>query len=154
MKRIVYTRPDGGVSIVIPAISIEDEGLTEEKAVARALARLAKDVPNAADVQVVEPESIPARTFRDAWKADLSVDMAKAREIHRNRIRAMRAPLLADLDVAFMRAVEKGDSAAIAAIAAKKQGLRDAPSDPAIETAKTPEELSLVVPAAMTDLPL
>jgi hypothetical protein len=40
MKRIIYTRPDGGVSVVTPCLNIRgDEGLTEQDALNRALAR-------------------------------------------------------------------------------------------------------------------
>lgn len=79
----------------------------------------------------------------------IKVNMTKAVEIKKDMIRAERAPIMADLDVAFMRAVEAGDAVAQADIAAKKQALRDATKDPAIAEAKTPEELKAVVPAAL-----
>mgnify|MGYP000299451222 CR=1 FL=1 len=78
----------------------------------------------------------------------IKVNMTKAVEIKKDIIRAERAPLMAELDVAFMRAVEAGDQEAQAEIAAKKQALRDATKDPALTAAKTPEELKAVVPAA------
>ena len=61
------------------------------------------------------------------------IDMAKAREIHKTNIRAARAPKLAELDVEFQKALET--SADTSAIVAKKQALRDAPADSAIESA-------------------
>jgi hypothetical protein len=76
----------------------------------------------------------------------ITVDMAKAREIQRGRIRAARQPLLAALDVEFMRAVEAGDAARQAEVAAQKQALRDAPAHPDIEAAETPEALKAVWP--------
>lgn len=79
----------------------------------------------------------------------IKVDMTKAREIKRDMIRKERAPLLAELDVAFMRAVEAGDTARQAEIAAKKQALRDATKDPVIDSAQTPEELKAARPAAL-----
>lgn len=79
----------------------------------------------------------------------IKVNMTKAVEIKKDIIRAERAPILAELDVAFMRAVEAGDAVAQADIAAKKQALRDATKDPAIAAAKTPDELKAVVPAAL-----
>jgi len=42
--------------------------------------------------------------------------------------------------------VESGDSEAQASIAGKKQALRDATADPALESAATPEELKQVNP--------
>lgn len=81
----------------------------------------------------------------------ITVNMTKAVEIKKDQIRAERAPLLADLDVQFMRAVEAGDTDAQATIAAKKQALRDATSDPAIASATTPDQLKAVVPTALAE---
>jgi len=81
----------------------------------------------------------------------IKVNMDKAVEIKKDMIRAERAPKLEALDVAFMRAVEAGDTAKQAEIAAKKQALRDATDDPAITTAQTPEELKAAVPAALQE---
>lgn len=53
------------------------------------------------------------------------INIDKAKAIKLDALRAERAPKLAALDVAFMRAVEQGDTAAQASIAAKKQALRD-----------------------------
>ena len=61
------------------------------------------------------------------------IDMAKAKEIHKTNIRVARAPKLAELDVEFQKAQET--SADTSAIVAKKQALRDAPADSAIESA-------------------
>ena len=61
------------------------------------------------------------------------VDMAKAREIHKNNIRKAREPKLAELDVEFQKALETG--ASTTDIVAKKQALRDAPADSAIDAA-------------------
>ena len=61
------------------------------------------------------------------------VDMAKAREIHKTKIREARTPLLSALDVEFQKAQET--SADTSAIVAKKQALRDAPSDSGITSA-------------------
>lgn len=77
----------------------------------------------------------------------ITIDMDKAREIHRDRIRAARAPLLAAADVDFQRALETG--ADTSAIVARKSALRDAPADPAIDAATTPEQLAAVWPAAL-----
>jgi|TARA_R100000149_G_C5879459_1_gene143963 hypothetical protein len=62
-----------------------------------------------------------------------SFDMAKAKEIHRTNIRRARTPKLAELDVEFNKALEAGSSTT--EIVAKKQALRDAPADSAIESA-------------------
>ena len=67
------------------------------------------------------------------------VDMAKAREIHKNKIREARAPKLAELDVEFQKALEAG--ASTTDIVAKKQALRDAPADSGIASANSAEAL-------------
>lgn len=69
----------------------------------------------------------------------ITINLDKAREIHRDRIRQARTPLLAAKDVEFQRALETG--ADTAAIVAEKQALRDAPAAPEIDAASTPEEL-------------
>ena len=67
------------------------------------------------------------------------IDMAKAKEIHKENIRAIREPLLSALDIEFQRALETG--ASTTDIVAKKQALRDAPADSAIDAATTESEL-------------
>jgi len=98
--------------------------------------------------------TIPAeRTFRGAWEANadtgvISVDMALARDIWRDKIRQARIEPLAALDTAFMKAQETG--ADTTQIVADKQALRDAPSLASIDEATTPEELAAVQPAGLT----
>ena len=59
--------------------------------------------------------------------------MTKAREIHKNKIREAREPLLNALDIEFQKALETG--ASTTDIVAKKNALRDAPADSAINSA-------------------
>jgi hypothetical protein len=98
--------------------------------------------------------TLPAeRTFRGAWEADanagiISVDMAAARDIWRDKIREARTEPLAALDTAFMKALETG--ADTTQIVADKQALRDAPTHADIDAATTPEELAAVQPAGLT----
>ena len=67
------------------------------------------------------------------------IDMAKAKEIHKNNIRVARAPKLAALDVEFQKAQET--SAGITTIVANKQALRDAPAAVGITSATNATEL-------------
>ena len=69
----------------------------------------------------------------------IKTDMAKAKEIHRTRIREARSPKLAELDVEFQKALETG--ASTTDIVAKKQALRDAPADSAIDVAINESQL-------------
>ena len=80
------------------------------------------------------------RHFRGAWKlsgSTISEDMTKAKEIFKDKIRAVRQPLLDAEDVVYMKALEASDSSAQAASVAKKKKLRDAPAATAIENADT-----------------
>ena len=63
----------------------------------------------------------------------ISINMTKARELHKDRIRAARTPLLTKLDVDFQKALET--SADTTSIVSQKQALRDAPGDSAIGSA-------------------
>jgi len=63
----------------------------------------------------------------------ITTDMAKAKEVHKARIRIARTPKLQELDIEFQKAQET--SASTTDIVAKKQALRDAPADSAIDAA-------------------
>ena len=65
------------------------------------------------------------------------VDINKAKDITKDRLRAERKPLLEAQDVAFQRALES--SADTSAIVAEKQRLRDITT--LVDTANTIEEL-------------
>ena len=67
------------------------------------------------------------------------VDMAKAKELHKEKIRFARKPLLEALDVEFQKALETG--ASTTDIVAKKQALRDAPADSGIAAASDADAL-------------
>ena len=67
------------------------------------------------------------------------INMNKAKEIHKNKIRKARAPKLAELDVEFQKALETSSSTTD--IVAKKQALRDAPAASGISTAASEADL-------------
>lgn len=131
-QRIIYTTPDGGVAVVIPTGELPIDQV------------LAKDVPSGVTGLIVDATAIPSdRSFRNAWKRNgrsIEHDMPKAREVHRDRIRAARTSRLAELDVALQRELEN-PRPNTAAIAAQKQALRDATAAPAIDAAQTVDEL-------------
>lgn len=93
---------------------------------------------------------IPAeRTFRDGWEANadtgvINVNMTKAKDIWRDKIRAAREEPLKALDTAYMKALESGSSTT--QIIADKQALRDAPALSSIDAATTPDELKAIQP--------
>ena len=134
-KRLIYTDANGSTCIVIP--SPEYTGTVEQ--LAEKLNLTTFTVKNAAD--------IPAdRTFRNAWKANLSIDMVKARGVLKEKMRTRRATLLNDLDVQYIRAAEAGDAQLKNAIKAQKQTLRDVTALTAIEAATTATQLKAAWP--------
>lgn len=67
----------------------------------------------------------------------ITINIAKAKDITKDRLRAERAPLLAAQDVAYQRALETNSDTA--AIVAEKQRLRDITK--VVDTCSTVEEL-------------
>ena len=124
-----------------------------EKEIARTTSVFEAKLLPIAGWRILEDGEIPEdRTFRNAWKdtpKGITVDMPKAREIHKDHLREQRAPILAALDTEYMRADEAGDTAGKKRIAKRKQELRDVTDHPAIAKAKTPDELKAVIPPAL-----
>jgi siroheme synthase (precorrin-2 oxidase/ferrochelatase) len=111
---IIHTDENGNVNVTIPTgeISIEEV--------------LAKDCP--AHAVIVNSADLPNEhnDFFNAWEladGQVTVNIDKATDITKNRLRAERTPLLTALDVQYQRALESG--ADTKAIVAEKQRLRD-----------------------------
>ena len=85
--------------------------------------------------------TIPAnRDFRGAWSLSgkvITEDLAKSKEIFKDKIREVRKPLLDAEDVLYMKALEADDADAKTASVNKKKALRDAPAASAISNADT-----------------
>ncbi len=84
------------------------------------------------------------RNFRDAWvlnsdKDVITEDVTAAKDLFKDKIRQIRAPLLQALDIEYMRLQETGSDTST--VVAKKQALRDAPAAAAISNASTINEL-------------
>lgn len=114
MKVIIFTNDNGGVSVCVPTGELDINAVK------------AKDTPSHSII--VQDSELPQadNDFFDAWELSngaVSVNLNKAKEITKNRLRAERAPLLSDQDVAYMRALEAGQDTA--SIVAEKQRLRD-----------------------------
>ena len=113
---IIFTNDNGGVSVCVPTGELPIEQVQS------------KDIPAGVKSYIVDAASLPEddNDFFDAWeqvKGVITVNLDKAKELTKNRLRAERAPLLAAQDVAFQRAMETG--ADTTAIVAEKQRLRD-----------------------------
>lgn len=127
---------------------IEPEPLTDEEILDYIKS---KDVPNGKTSHVVDVQDLPTdRVFRNAWEKDgasLTISVPKAKEIKLNEFRELRAPLLAKLDMAYLKADETGDTEAKAAVVAQKNALRDVTK---IALPDDLEELKVFVPEVLT----
>lgn len=57
--------------------------------------------------------------------AHIGINLNKAKDIQKERMRAVRKPLLEAEDITYMRAIEAGDTDTQTASATRKQALRD-----------------------------
>jgi hypothetical protein len=115
-QAIIFTNNNGGVAMCIPTGEISIDAV------------MTKDVPAGRGARIVNLTDLPNQhnDFYDAWEMDatsVTVNLAKAKEITKARLRAERAPLLEAQDVAFQRALESG--ADTTAIVAEKNRLRN-----------------------------
>jgi hypothetical protein len=150
-KRIIFTRPVGGVSVVIPCRCIGEDHLSEDQLVARAWNRLPQEAVNPT---VIFTADLPQdRDFRNAWEHGgdkVRVNMDRAREIYFGRIRKARDAALMALDIETIKASGKGDTGALATVEAQKQLLRDLPEAIDLNVAKSPEELKDLWPKELS----
>ena len=113
-QAIIFTNDNGGVYVCIPTGELPIEAVQ------------LKDTPKGSII--VDASSLPNQhnDFFDAWElkaGKVEVNLAKAKEITKKRLRAEREPLLSAQDVAFQRALESG--ADTSAIVVEKNRLRD-----------------------------
>ena len=114
MQVIIYTNESGGVSVCSPTGEIPIEEVKT------------KDTPSGSIIvdSSVLPES--DNDFFNAWQLNgsaVSVNLDKAKEITKARLRVQREALLQEQDVLFQKALESGLNTAV--IVAEKQRLRD-----------------------------
>lgn len=122
------------------------------------------------NITVINSEKLP-NSYRDAWVFDNSgsviVDMVKAKNIYRDKLRLSRIEPMEELDRLQKTAIVTNSSVAIGnslasvvnvptgsytadEIESKLQEYRDAPDHASIEAAQTPEELSELKVAGLT----
>lgn len=150
---LLIRRTDGGVTFMHLVVGVERGGLAAitDEAIAHEIEKWsAVSGYQAAAWELIERSEVPEdRTFRSALGHDLTVNMVKAREIHRQRLRDIRAPLLAAADIDMLRAMEASNKTEQSRLSALKQQLRDVTADPAIDAATTPEALKAVMPQVL-----
>lgn len=113
MPFIIYPQADNKLAVIIPTGDVMDA---------------VKDVPQDTPYAIVDSLEGVDNDYFDGYiyaDGEAVADIAACKNIHLDKFRAARAPKLAALDVAFMKAVEVFNSGEQADIAAKKQELRD-----------------------------
>lgn len=173
MKRILYTRPDGGLSVIIPGrrsrLPDEPEGQWLDRLALGAVAAFAPRDPAHTPAQhaaaawawagtqvwrVVEAAAISAdRHFRDCWEdvpgVGVRVNLTKARAQRRAELLALRPGKLAEVREQIEAAEDAGAAVVLAALKAKRRRLREieAKLDADLPGLATPEALRAYLPA-------
>ena len=126
---IIFTNENGGVSVCIPTGELPIEQVQS------------RDIPGNVQSYIIGADTLPEEDgdFFNAWEQTngvVTVNITKAKEITKRRLRQEREPLLAAQDVLYMRALEAGQDTT--AIVAEKARLRDITTlaDPCTTTAE------------------
>lgn len=99
------------------------------------------------------PQSDLQGAFRKSTDGKrIVIDMPAARLIARDMIRQSRQAMFDRNDAATIRAMQSGDTVALAATKTRGDQLRAAPQDPRLENALTPDDLLDTVQAIISEL--
>lgn len=112
---IIFENENKGVSVCIPTGELPIEAVKAKDTPSHSIIVDDSELPQGADAE-----------FYNAWElvdGVVTVNLDKAKELTKERLRQERAPLLAAQDVAFQRALEEGGKTDD--IVAEKQRLRD-----------------------------
>jgi len=123
--RVLIIEQDGSIIIRQPTgeTSIED---------------LQKATPGSV---IVDSSFLPEdREFRDAWTVT-GINLDRAKKIWADKIRKKRAIRFLDLDLKWMKAMERGDVKIAASIASEKQVLRDLTEREELQKAESLQEI-------------
>lgn len=139
---IIYTRPDGGVSVVYPTGEVTLETVLSQ-------------IPESAlNVRVADVKDLPKdREYREAWTDEnpgpqVDVCMETAKEIHMERIRYARNAKLKELDGVQLRHL--GEPSRLHEVNVQKQKLRDLPATFELK-ADNPDALKALWPVELQE---
>ena len=142
MQYIIYKQSDERIGILIPSDEyIKSHSIDE---------LVKKDLNNTSDYIVKDSIDDIDLEYSDAYRLSnniVSIDFNEFKEIHKDKWREARKPLLASLDIEFMKAVETGNSPKQVEIATQKQALRDVTNTEI--SGNSPEEIKSVWPEVL-----
>ena len=129
---VILYKIDEGIGVLFPATKC---GLTIEEIAL-------KDAPEGALTKIIKDSELPDLDFIDAWESDdklteVTINLDKAKETTKVRLRLQRKALLEAQDILFIQAQETGSDTT--AIVAEKQRLRDITKN--ADSCKTTDEL-------------
>jgi hypothetical protein len=131
MKVIIYINDMGKVSICTPTGELPIEEVKAKHTPAHSI--------------IIEDTDLPSKDFdfHDAWEIQngkITINISRAKDFTKGRLRYERQPLLEQQDVLFQRALETG--ADTSKIVREKERLRNLPS--LADTCTTLEELRVL----------
>lgn len=125
MSEVILKDEGGFVSIVVPTGDCDVDNYKDRE-----------------NYNVIEQASLPTnRVFRDAWTINGTIDITRAKDIWKNKVRVARNKRLQELDIEWMKAMEQGEISKATAIANQKKTLRDITDREEITNASSVQEL-------------
>ena len=158
MKCIIYHEPGKETCVILHVAPEILDATSRTRALVPELEELSddeiiewvanKDTPKCIEYSIIDSSLIPSsRKFRNAWvlkEGQLTIDLAKAKELKIEEFRVLRKPLLENLDADFMKQQEvNGD---LSPIVLRKNELRDVTT---ISLPDNIEELEAFVPKCL-----
>lgn len=143
MQIIVLQNSDKTVSYITPGSATVEE--------------LASGLPADSVYSIVDSEDIinlnhgefaDARVYTEKYP-HVEIDINRAKDIWKEKIRKARKPILEKLDVEFLRALEESDAVTVREIKDKKQKLRDVTVHKDLIAAKTLTKIREFWPAIL-----
>lgn len=107
------------------------------------------EAAQSSESKIYESFQLPEAEFIDAWTIDATIDLERAKDVWRRKMRPVRNERLKQLDLQWMQAMELGDTVAAAAVVAKKQELRDITKRDELKYAKSLAEVKAFWPAVL-----
>lgn len=146
MQYIIYKQSDERIGILIPSDEYMKSHSIDEL--------VKKDLNNTSNYIVKDSIDDIDLEYSDAYTLSdnvISIDFNKFKEIHKDKWREARKPLLASLDIEYIKAVESADTTKQTEIASQKQALRDVTQIQI--NGNSPEEIKLVWPEVLGEKP-
>lgn len=148
--RVVFERPDGGVSIVIPAPQYDAPEYLDAIAI-EAIANAGLG-PETAYVKMTVDALPSGRRWRNAWTLSggtVAVSIARARSIRRAELEAVRERRIEVLTRLVNKAQDDGDAVLAATLRARRKQARDLDLQSKVDAVADLVSLDSFVPAEL-----